>query len=164
MTLPASGNLSLREVIEEVYGVGIAGSKSLVNCFNDADPAVSGGTLPVSIRDFLSHTQSWGRSYSELGISYTAYIKRISNGTRYLMDSGPSLEFTADRNESLAVYKDVSDTPIGAGEAITLKLYRRTKQSSDAWTLDTTLNSYTSGSFSCAFNTYDYKIRLEPNP
>lgn len=160
MTLPASGNITLIEITEELFGVGVTG-KTLLECGTEA-----GFSPPVSMSDFYSYAQSWGRVYSDISISYTAYIKRLSEGSYYQVVSPETLRFTGDRNENVAVYQDNdgSDTPISAGETITLKLYRRTKQTSDSWTLDTTFNTYTSGSFGLILSSYDYKIVLEPDP
>jgi len=162
MTLPGSGIMHLSDIREEIYGVGYTAQKSLGDCVNDASPSV--GSPPISMSAFYGHTQNWGRCYSDLNISYTAYIERITHGGQYLMTSGIVLKFTGDRDESCAVYKDTSQTTIGAGEGITLKIYYRIKQMSNAWNLLNTYNSYTSFSFALAFSNYDYKLLLEADP
>ena len=154
---------SLRDVVTEIYGVGYSGSKSLVDCSNDASPTV--GTLPTSLSDFASHTQDWGRMYSLEAVTLTPYIQRKTETTYYLMNSTETLEFTGDRDENCAVYKSGTGTAIVSGDAVRLRIYRRTKQTTDSWVLDTTHTTYISTIlYACVFTVYDYRFYLDATP
>lgn len=155
---------SLRDVVEEIYGVGFSGTKSLYDCHTDADPAVTGGST-VKLSYFAGHTQNWGRAYSQVDISYTAYMRRNTEGTYYLMNGSETLEWTGDRDEAVTIYKSGTGTPITAGEGIRVRVYTRAKQTAGAWGLVGTFNNYAStslGTFS--FTVSDYKCILDNTP
>jgi hypothetical protein len=161
-----TGTFSLRDVVEEVFGVGFSGTKSLVDCFNNADPDVSAGALPVELRSFAGHTQDWGRVYSHETISLGGYLKRETQGDYHAFAGGETLEFTGDRNESVGVYKSGTGTPITAGDAVRLEIYYRTKQTSGSWTFSVGWNNYASATYgphALTLTVNDYKFVLTTN-
>jgi hypothetical protein len=161
-----TGTFSLRDIILEIYGADQTSlQKSLVDCFNDADPAVSGGTLPVSMRDFSGHTQKWGRVYGQEDISFDVWSYTPTQG--YDAFGGTeTLLYTADRNDSVYLYKSGTGTAITSGDAIRVELYTRTKQSSDSWSFSVGWNNYdtaTDGPHSLTSTISDYKFIITNN-
>jgi hypothetical protein len=137
---------SLRDVIEEIYGVGYSGTKSLYDCHTDADPAVTGS--------------------STVKLTLGGYLKRETQGDYHAFAGGETLEFTGDRNESVGVYKSGTGTPITAGDAVRLEIYYRTKQTSGSWTFSVGWNNYASATYgphALTLTVNDYKFVLTTN-
>ena len=155
---------SLRDVIEEIYGVGYSGTKSLYDCHTDADPAVTASST-VKLSYFAGHTQKWGRAYSQENISFGAWMQRKTEGTYYQFGGGESLEFTGDRDEFVGVYKSNTGTAITSGDGVRVRVYYRTKQTSGSWNLLHTYTIFTSTILTtCNFTSYDYKFLLDATP
>jgi hypothetical protein len=160
-----TGTFSLRDIIHEVFGANISATKSLVDCFNAADPTVSGGSLPVAMRDFAGHTQKWGRVYSQEDISFGGYLYSASQGY-HLFAGSETLEWTADRDEGVSVYKSGTGTPIVAGDTVRVEIYYRTKQTSGSWNFLNGWNNYATATYSphnLQSTLYDYKFVIRNN-
>lgn len=162
MTLPASG-FGLVDIIDEVFG--LSGGKDLGDCIVASAPAVAGGSEPGSILDFASHSQDWGRVYTDEQISFGGYLYSANQGYN-AFSSGEFLIYTADADEGVSIYKSGTGTPITAGDAIRVEIYTRTKQTSGSWNFASGWNNYATATYSphsLTSSLYDYKFVLTNN-
>jgi hypothetical protein len=171
MTLTSGGELHIkgdigsptRSIEYEVEG-SILGDASLSVLSAGADPSV--GSLPTNMTDFYGHTQTeYGRCFGESASTLTAYMRRLTEGSYYTITAfqGEAQEFSADRDESVALYKTNTGTPFVSGDNVNVVLYRREKNTAFSWSSVTSWGTYVSASYNCIFSTYDYKWVISDN-
>jgi phospholipase/lecithinase/hemolysin len=169
MTLVASGRLNLytnadgnnRSITYEVAGSLVSKPITLSGMFNASNPSVS-----VAMSNFYGHTQgtTYGDLYCTNNYSATAYIS--FGGVEYSSPTSDNVtkkvENAASSPVSCYYAEGASGQPFSSG-VVTCQLQRRTKNTSGGWT-DITPSGwdtdYTSQSYSCAFDTYDYLFTL----
>lgn len=163
MTLQSSGDLSISEITEEVWGAGISG-KSLKENFDESNPQVAGGSLPVDVTDFYSHQQI-GDSYGEqpslpTGYGNTVYLYNESEGSFHPI-TYPMTETRIDRashNTSTFRISKTSGTYTGfvAGDNLRVEVYDRVR-GTGSWNFMEDWNNYTSGGWVNNMIQFDYK-------
>lgn len=123
-------------------------------------------SYPVFTQGFTQQDQAppFGRLYGEVtGWTSDVYFQIVSEGVNASITSADGV--------TLIGYSPVSNPFINAQRTSSLLftvkssvdayLYRRAKNSNDAWVLETTDINYTSGNFLVNFSLYDYKILID---
>jgi hypothetical protein len=174
MGLPASGNISLKNkagtgnsIEEEVYGaMDGTTDRSFLDVVGDSNPSV--GSAPVSFSDFYGFTQTLqGRLYGNsisVGNDSDAYITGVTGIFRITDGGGETLLWTSRQGENTSTYlKKATGSNYTSGDARRVDVYRRTKQTSGSWSLDTTYLNYDSSLdiHSTDYSTYDYKFEIQ---
>lgn len=167
MALPASGNMSLRDIQLEVEGSS-SGTYALSTAVANSNPAVdpnSDNLPPAAMSDFYSHTQvqTYGRLYiSNNDVDWGASVSYVcsvdSNGT-VTYPTGSSLELNpATANQTVTLKNGLSD--FVPQNQVDIVCKRRTKNTSNSWTTYQTLTNYASTAITCTFSSYDYLFEV----
>lgn len=173
MALVSSGDLYLinvgagydRSIQYEVTG-GSGGPYLFSAAVAAASPSL--GSLPRLFSDFYGHDQTilYGRVYITNNWSNTVYVNSTTYGIYSSANTDDTvLKFTdtaGTSSDTVFVSQGPAGQPFDSGQ-VTCALYRRTKQTSNAWgTAIQTWSNYTSQTASLDYTQYDYFWDIEP--
>jgi len=121
--------------------------------------AAKTGTTANSMRDFAGYTHATnGRAYGSESIpGHSAYLYFNTNYSLMAVGATAVLVGTATSTpQSIKATRLSNGTAFIASNYVAATLYRRTKNTSNSWSTVTSWFTYTSQTYSAAFNTYDY--------
>lgn len=160
MALPASGNITLLQVVAEVLQ-GITADPTLTNCYAYANPAVTpANPFGVSLTDFYGHTQYANSHIEARNTSSYASIIRDNNGNGGNLTSSYLTFFTGNPATTTVRFYKSGVVSFTSGDGVVLYGWRRLIGAS-IWTSFLTTAPYTSGTVSVDVWTYDYRFSLE---
>ena len=162
MALPSSPNALSMNAINVELGLSGTALSTMSGQAALHSPAL---TIPHSMSEWwgYEHGPAWGDCYTTNNYAFSpvGYLSRsglLSVGNLFTIpvNTSETWKFLGDKNETTQIYANSSGSSFRSFDDVRATIYRRAKGSSDSWIQQQTWYPYTSSTYSCDFDTYDY--------